>query len=88
MTGLRKARTPIEANTLSSKCVFADPAYLWGKNNPQSIMIKNNIEQYCESLRNAKQFSFPKALENITKAQKKMKRCYDSKLNKKISNPN
>ena len=86
MRGLRKARTPIEANTLSEVC-FEDTAYLWGKSNPKSIMIEDNIEQYCESLRNAKKSSFPKALDNITKTQKEMKRCYDSKLNKKSQMP-
>ena len=73
MSGIRKAHTPIEADNLSEIC-FEDTAYLWGKTNLKSITVKDNFEQYCESLQNAKKFSYPKALDNITKAQKEMKR--------------
>ena len=60
MSGLQKAGTPIEANNLSEIC-FEDTAYLCGKTNLKSIMVKVNLEQYCESLQNAKKFSFPKS---------------------------
>ena len=52
----------------------------WNKLCSRSIF---GSEQYCESLQNAKKCSFPKALDNITKAQKEMKRCYELKLNKR-----
>ena len=37
------------------------------------IGVESNIEHYCESLRKANEYSFPKALKNITNAQTEMR---------------
>ena len=59
MNGLRKPRTPMEAENLGEIC-FEDTAYLCDKNDSTSIEVESNMEHYCESLRKAKEYSYNK----------------------------